>query len=75
MASAHSSHVFAAAACSRVASLSDFRTPALVPGQVQLLRGLLAGREAEIATVILADERDGTYIPKATPKASGSTNP
>jgi cell division protein FtsQ len=51
------------------------RTPALVPGQVQLLKGLLAGREAEIATVILADERDGTYIPKPTPKPSGSANP
>jgi len=44
------------------------RTPALIPGQVQLLGTLLAGREALVATVILADDRDGTFIPKPTPK-------
>ena len=48
------------------------RTPALITGQVQLLQSLLAGREAEIATVILADDRDGTYIAKPTPKPSAS---
>ena len=48
------------------------RTPALIPGQVQLLQGLLAGREAEVATVILADDRDGTFIAKPTPKPSAS---
>jgi hypothetical protein len=46
------------------------RTPALIPGQVQLLGALLAGREDRIETVILADDRDGTYIAKPTPKAS-----
>ena len=51
------------------------RTPALIPGQVQLLAGLLAGREAEVATVILADDRDGTYIAKPTPHPSASTRP
>jgi cell division septal protein FtsQ len=51
------------------------RTPALIPGQVQLLAGLLAGREAEVATVILADDRDGTYIAKPTPRASPSSAP
>ena len=55
------------------------RTPALIPGQVQLLGTLLAGREALVATVILADDRDGTFIPKPTPKPtpkpSGSPSP
>jgi hypothetical protein len=51
------------------------RTPALIPGQVQLLGALLAGREADVATVILADEHDGTFIAKPTPKASGSSKP
>jgi hypothetical protein len=46
------------------------RTPALITGQVQLLQSLLAGREAEVATVILADDRDGTFIAKPTPKPS-----
>lgn len=46
------------------------RTPALVPGQVQLLTSLLAGREDTIATVILADGKDGTFTPKPTPKPS-----
>jgi hypothetical protein len=48
----------------------SLRTPALIPGQVQLLTTLLAGREDRIETVILADATDGTYTPKATPKAS-----
>jgi hypothetical protein len=51
------------------------RTPALIPGQIQLLSGLLAGREAEVATVILADDRDGTYTSKPTPKPSASSKP
>ena len=48
------------------------RTPALIPGQVQLLTALLAGREPTIATVILADDRDGTFIAKPTPKPSAA---
>ncbi len=39
----------------------------LIPGQVRLLRSLLAGREAKVATVLLADERNGTYTEKTAP--------
>jgi hypothetical protein len=45
----------------------SLRTPALVPGQVRLLRSLLDGRESTIAQVILADAESGTFIPKPTP--------
>lgn len=38
----------------------------LIPGQVRLLAGLLAGREETIATVLLANDRAGTYTLKAT---------
>ena len=53
----------------------SLRTTALIPGQVQLLKTLLVGREATVKTVILADDREGTYIPKATPKPSASAKP
>jgi hypothetical protein len=53
----------------------SLRTPDLIPGQVQLLKTLLAGREASVATVILGDDREGTYTPKATPKAPASPKP
>lgn len=46
------------------------RTPDLIPGQIQLLAALLAGHEDAVQTVILADDRDGTWIPKPTPKPS-----
>ncbi len=46
------------------------RSTELIPGQVRLLRSLLAGREATLSRIILASATDGTYIPKATPKAS-----
>jgi hypothetical protein len=42
------------------------RRTELIPGQVRLLAGLLAGREETVATVLLADERAGTYTLKAT---------
>jgi cell division septal protein FtsQ len=48
------------------------RTPALIPGQVQLLSALLAGREDTVQSVVLGDDRDGTYIPKPTPKPSAT---
>lgn len=48
------------------------RTPALITGQVQLLTALLAGREATIQTVILADDKEGTFVPKPTPKPSAT---
>jgi hypothetical protein len=51
------------------------RTPALIPGQIQLLGALLAGREDTVQTVILADDRDGTYIPKPTPKPTPTAKP
>lgn len=48
----------------------SLRTPDLIPGQVRLLRSLLIGREPLIARVVLASETDGTYVPRATPRAS-----
>ena len=51
------------------------RTPALIPGQVQLLSGLLTGREDTVQTVILADDREGTYIAKPTPRPSATPKP
>lgn len=43
------------------------RPPDLIPGQVRLLRSLLDGREDEIARVILADDKNGTYVPHESP--------
>jgi cell division protein FtsQ len=48
------------------------RTPALIPGQVQVLAGLLAGHEAIVDTAIIADDRVGTYTPKPTPRPKPS---
>lgn len=45
----------------------SLRTPDIIPGQVRLLRSLLAGREATVERVILASETDGTYVPKPSP--------
>jgi hypothetical protein len=44
------------------------RSTEIIPGQVRLLRSLLAGREASLSRIILASATDGTYIPKSTPK-------
>ncbi|HEX8024778.1 MAG TPA: FtsQ-type POTRA domain-containing protein, partial [Candidatus Limnocylindrales bacterium] len=44
------------------------RTPDLIPGQVQLLRSLLAGREGNLDRIVLADATNGTYTLRATPK-------
>jgi hypothetical protein len=44
------------------------RSTEIIPGQVRLLRSLLAGREALLSRIILASATDGTYVPKATPK-------
>jgi hypothetical protein len=44
------------------------RSTDIIPGQVRLLRSLLAGREATLARIILASATDGTYVPRATPK-------
>ncbi|HUQ43409.1 MAG TPA: FtsQ-type POTRA domain-containing protein [Candidatus Limnocylindria bacterium] len=43
------------------------RPTEMVPGQVRLLRSLLAGREATLSRIVLASETDGTYVPKRTP--------
>lgn len=39
----------------------------LIPGQIRLLRSLIAGREPTIATITLADDLQGTYTVKAAP--------
>jgi hypothetical protein len=44
------------------------RSTDLIPGQVQLLRSLLADREPLVERIILADDRNGTYTLKPTPK-------
>ena len=52
----------------------SLRTPALIPGQVRLLRSLLADREAGAEQVILASETSGTFIPRPS-AASKSPRP
>lgn len=42
------------------------RSTDLIPGQVRLLRSLLAGRESTVAKVLLASDTTGTYLPKPT---------
>lgn len=44
------------------------RSTEMIPGQVRLLRSLLAGREGTLSRIILASATDGTYVPKATPR-------
>jgi hypothetical protein len=39
----------------------------MIPGQVRLLRSLLAGGEPEVRRIVLASERTGTYTPRSTP--------
>jgi hypothetical protein len=51
------------------------RPPTLVPGQVRLLAGLLAGREAQIGRVLLASDTDGTYEPRPSGGTSASAAP
>jgi cell division septal protein FtsQ len=48
----------------------SLRTTDLIPGQVRLLRSLLADREATVARIVLADDTNGTYQPKTTPRPS-----
>lgn len=40
------------------------RTTTIIPGQVRLLRSLLAGREALVDRIILADADNGTFVPR-----------
>jgi hypothetical protein len=53
----------------------SLRTTELIPGQVRLLRSLLADREHLVDRVVLASETDGTYTPRATPSAKPSKAP
>jgi cell division septal protein FtsQ len=53
----------------------SLRTPDLIPGQTQLLQKLLLGREETIALIILADDRDGTFIPKPSVSPAPSAAP
>jgi hypothetical protein len=48
----------------------SLRTTELIPGQVRLLRSLLEGREGLVEQVILADDQNGTFVPRATPVPS-----
>jgi len=43
---------------------ASIRPTSMIPGQVRLLRSLLAGRETRIGWVILADDQAGTYTAK-----------
>jgi hypothetical protein len=56
-------------------AIFGFYTPTLrrtdiIPGQVRLLSRLLIGREPEIASIVLADEHDGTFVPRPSPSSS-----
>jgi cell division septal protein FtsQ len=53
----------------------SLRRPDLIPGQVRLLRSLLAGREATVERVILASDTSGTFIPRPSPAASPTPKP
>ena len=48
----------------------SLRTPAIVPGQVRLLKSLLFGREDSIDRVYLPDEDSGTIVLRPTPLPS-----
>ena len=53
------------------------RPTSMIPGQVRLLRSLLAGRETRIGWVILADDQAGTYTDKGVrpPPPSAAPSP
>jgi hypothetical protein len=52
------------------------RTTELIPGQVRLLRSMMADYgEETVQRVILADGDSGTWIPRRTPKPSDSPEP
>jgi hypothetical protein len=46
------------------------RSPEMIPAQVRLLKSLLFGREPDLLRIVLASGTDGTYVPRATPKAT-----
>lgn len=47
------------------------RPPDMIPGQVRLMRSLIAGREASVYRVVLASETNGTYVSKAASASPG----
>jgi cell division septal protein FtsQ len=52
------------------------RSTELIKGQVRLLRSFLADRESTVSRIILADDRNGTYIPRVSARPSpGSAGP
>jgi hypothetical protein len=51
------------------------RTTDLIAGQVRLLRSLLADREATVERVVLADDTNGTYLPRATARTTPTPRP
>lgn len=53
----------------------SLRTPDIIPGQALVLQTLLLGREPTVAQVILGDDLNGTYIPKASPRPSATPKP
>lgn len=53
----------------------SIRPATMIPGQVRLLRSLLAGREERIGWVILADDQAGTYTVRGVRPPSPSIAP
>ncbi len=51
------------------------RQPTMIPGQIRLLRSLLADREDLVARVVLASETDGTYTPVKGAETADSEEP
>lgn len=51
------------------------RPTSMIPGQVRLLRSVLAGRETRIGWVILADDQAGTYTAKGVRPPPPSAEP
>jgi hypothetical protein len=54
---------------------ATIRPTSMIPGQVRLLRSLLAGRETRIGWVILADDQAGTYTAKGVRPPAPSVAP
>lgn len=54
---------------------ATIRPTSMIPGQVRLLRSLLAGRETRIGWVILADDQAGTYTAKGVRPPAPSAEP
>ena len=56
---------------------ATIRPPEMLPGQVRLLRSLLAGREGRVGWVILADGQAGTFTAPGVrpPPPPGASRP